>query len=39
LPSHALTTALSCIQLILEAFWINLPVWLTIKRFGPSPVA
>ena len=38
-PSHALTTALSCIQLILEAFWINLPVQLPIKRFGPSPVA
>jgi transposase len=38
-PSHALTTALSCIQLILEAFWINMPVWLPIKRFGPSPVA
>jgi len=38
-PSHALTTVLSRIQLTLEAFWINLPVWLPIKRFGPSPVA
>ena len=38
-PSHALTTALSCIQLILEAFRKNLPVWLPIKRFEPNPVA
>jgi transposase len=37
--SPALTVASSCIQLLLETFWTNLPVWLPIKRFGPSPVA
>jgi transposase len=34
----ALTAASSCIQLLLEPFWTNMPVWLPIKRFAPSPV-
>jgi transposase len=34
----ALRAASSCIQLLLETFWTNMPVWLPIKRFGPSPV-
>jgi hypothetical protein len=37
--SRALTAASSCIQLLLETFWTNMPVWLPIKRFVPSPVA
>jgi len=36
--SRALTAASSCIQLLLETFWTNMPVWLPIKRFAPSPV-
>jgi hypothetical protein len=37
--SRALTADPSYIQLILETFWTNMPVWLPIKRFAPSPVA
>jgi hypothetical protein len=37
--SRALTAASSRIQLLLETFWTNRPVWLPIKRFVPSPVA
>ena len=37
--SCALTVASSCIQLLLEAFWTNIPLWLPIKRFGLSPLA
>ena len=36
--SRALTAASSCIQPLLETFWTNMPVWLPIKRFAPSPV-
>src|SRR5258705_6922877 len=39
LLSRALTVASSCVQLPLETFWTNMPVWLPIKRLGPSPVA
>jgi hypothetical protein len=39
---RSLTCALradsSCLQLLLATFWTNMPVWLPIKRFGPSPV-
>jgi transposase len=38
-PSRVLTVASSCIQLLLETFWTNLPVWFPIRRFGPTPVA
>jgi hypothetical protein len=34
-----LTAAASCIQLLLEACWTNIPLWLSIKRFGLSPIA
>jgi hypothetical protein len=37
--SLALGVPSSCIQLFLRTFWINAPLWLPIKRFGPSPVA
>ena len=37
--SCALTVASSCIQLLLEAFWTNIQLWLPIKRFGLSPLA
>src|ERR1700720_119148 len=37
--SRALRTDSSCIQLLLEAFWTNMPVWLPIKRFGITAVA
>jgi transposase len=37
--SRVTTVASSGIQLLLEAFWTNVPVWLPIKRFGLSPVA
>jgi transposase len=37
--SRALRADSSCILLLLETFWTNMPVWLPIKRFGPSPVA
>jgi transposase len=37
--SRALRPDPSCIQLILGTFWTNIPVWLPIKRFGPSPIA
>jgi transposase len=37
--SHDLRAASSCIQLLMETFWTNLPVWLPINRFSPSPVA
>jgi transposase len=37
--SRVLPAASGCTQLLLEAFWTNMPVWLPIKRFGPSPVA
>jgi hypothetical protein len=37
--SRALRTDSSCIQLLLETLWTNMPVCLPIKRFGPSPVA
>jgi len=33
-----LTTASGCIQVLLEAFWIIMPTWLPIRRFGLSPV-
>ena len=36
---RALPAASSRIQPLLETFWTNIPVWLPIKRFGPSPVA
>jgi hypothetical protein len=36
---RALRADSSCIQLLLEPFGINMPVWLPIKHFGPSPVA
>jgi len=39
LLSRALTVASSCIQLLLETFWTNMPVWLPSKRLGSSPVA
>jgi len=39
LLSRALRAGSGCIQLLLETFWINMTVWLPIKRFGPSPVA
>jgi transposase len=35
--ARALKVASSCIQLLLEAFWTNMPVWLPIKRFGLTP--
>jgi transposase len=38
-PSHALTAASSCIQLILEALRLNLTVRPLIKCFGTGPVA
>ena len=37
--SRALRTDSSCIQLLLEAFWTNMPIWLPIKRFGITAVA
>lgn len=37
--SRALGAPLSCIQLFLGVFWTNVPPWLPIKPFGPSPVA
>jgi transposase len=36
--TRALTAASSCIQLLLETFRTNMPIWLPIKRFAPSPV-
>ena len=33
--SRALRVDSTCIQLLLETFWTNIPVWLPIKRFGP----
>ena len=33
-----LRAASSRIQPILEAFWTNIPIWLPIRHFGPSPV-
>jgi transposase len=36
--ARALRAGSSCIQLLLETFGTNMPVWLPIKRFGPSPV-
>jgi transposase len=36
--SRALKVVSSRIQLLLETFWTNLPTWLPISRFGPSPV-
>ena len=38
-PSCALAVASRCILLLLEAFWTNIPLWLSIQRFGLSPVA
>jgi len=35
---RALKAALNRIQPVLETFWTNIPLWLPIKRFGPSPV-
>jgi transposase len=35
--ARALRADPGCIQLLLETFGINMPVWLPIKRFGPSP--
>ena len=35
---RALRAASGRIQPVLEAFWTNIPLWLPIKRFGPSPV-
>jgi hypothetical protein len=37
--ARALRVDSSCIQLLLETFGTNMPVWLPIKRFSPSPVA
>jgi transposase len=37
--SRALPAASGCAQLLLEAFWTNMSVWLPIKRFSQSPVA
>jgi transposase len=37
--ARALTAASSCIRDLLEALGANVPVWLSIKRFGLSPVA
>ena len=37
--SRALRTDSSCIQLLPEAFWTNMPIWLPIKRFGITAVA
>jgi transposase len=37
--SCALAVASRCILLLLEAFWTNIPLWLSIQRFGLSPVA
>ena len=37
--SRALTAAASCIRPLLQAFWTNIPLWLSIKRFDLSPVA
>ena len=36
--SHTLTPALSCIPLIPEAFWTNMPTLPPISRFRPSPL-
>jgi transposase len=36
--SRALKVVSRRIQLLLETFWTNLPTWLPISRFGPSPV-
>jgi transposase len=36
---RALRPDSGCIQRLLETFRTNMPVWLPIKRFGPSPVA
>jgi transposase len=36
--SRALMADSGCIQLILETFWTNIPIWPPIKRFGPAPV-
>ena len=35
---RAFSAASSRIQPVLEAFWTNIPLWLPIKRFYPSPV-
>jgi len=35
---RALRAASSRIQPVLETFWTNIPLWLPIKRFDPSPV-
>jgi transposase len=37
--ARALTAASSGTCDLLEAFWANVPIWLSIKRFGLSPVA
>jgi transposase len=37
--ARALTAASSCIRDLLEALGANVPAWLSIKRFGLSPVA
>src|ERR1700722_1300091 len=36
--ARALTAASSGTCDLLEAFWANVPIWLSIKRFAPNPV-